>query len=155
MGWRGRTRTRAYVAGNGNGSGNVHGNGNGVLGRARARVGVRVRVWDSRRERTHAANAPARSLPEVPPPGWGAGVGRTPGWKSGVEGSPPPPPAVQGEGARGAPPPPPAVPGGRGGRKAAPGGRIRAWGGEWGSRGGRVVRHNVTLDCHRAASPTK
>src|SRR5690606_4587565 len=88
-----------------------------------------------------AANAPARSLPAVPPPGRrGEGVGRPPGWKGGVEG---------------APPPTPAVPGGRGGRKGRPRREDQSLGGEWVSRGGLVVRHNVTLDCRRAASPTK
>src|SRR5690606_27645246 len=40
------------------------------------------------------ANAPTRSSPEVPPPGWRGDVGRAPGWKGGVEGAPPPTPAV-------------------------------------------------------------
>src|SRR5690606_36120584 len=41
-----------------------------------------------------APNAPARSLPAVPPPGRRRDVGRPPGWKGGAEGSPPPTPAV-------------------------------------------------------------
>src|SRR5690606_6207634 len=47
---------------------------------------------------------PPAVRPQFPHPGGGAGVGRPPGWKGGVEGPPPPTPAVQGEGARGGSP---------------------------------------------------
>src|SRR5690606_12580396 len=43
-----------------------------------------------------AANAPARSSPAVPSPGWQGAVGRPPGREGGMEGAPPPPPAVPG-----------------------------------------------------------
>src|SRR5690606_15567736 len=52
-----------------------------------------------------APNAPARSLPAVPPPGRRGDVGRPPGWKGGAEGSPPPTPAVLWVEGRGAPTP--------------------------------------------------
>src|SRR5690606_928426 len=42
----------------------------------------------------HPTNVPARSSPAVPPPGWRGEVGRPPGQKGGVEGAPPPTPAV-------------------------------------------------------------
>ena len=51
-----------------------------------------------RRTRTRkgadAAHAPARSSPEVPPPGRGGDAGRSPGRQGGGEGPPPPSPAV-------------------------------------------------------------
>src|SRR5690606_34328520 len=138
-GFPGETAGNGSGSGNvdwaGNASGNVHGDGNGVLGRARARVGVRVRVREPPRERPRpqfSRSSPTRVG------GRGGAASRVE--RKGGGGAPAHARSSRVEG-----------PGGR----AAPGGRIRAWGGEWGSRGGRVVRHNVTLDCHRAASPTK
>src|SRR5690606_32758688 len=89
MGWQGRTRTRAYVAGTGSGSGNVDGDGNGSGS------------GNVHEDADTAANAPTRSLPAVPPPGWRDGGGRPPGRKGGAEGSPPPTPAVPGWKGRG------------------------------------------------------
>ena len=48
----------------------------------------------TRTDHSDATNAPARSSPEVPPPGRRGDAGRSPGRQGGAEGAPPPSPAV-------------------------------------------------------------